>query len=40
VYARNLLDDPMHYPEFSKGWVNTLPMGPGLGVFGKLTIDL
>jgi len=39
VYGNNLLDDPLAYPEFSKGWINTLPIGPGRAVFAKVTIE-
>ncbi|HLP40230.1 MAG TPA: TonB-dependent receptor [Fibrobacteria bacterium] len=34
----NLLDDPMHYPEFSRNEVNTLPMGPGRAILGRVTV--
>ncbi len=37
VYGSNLLNDPMDYTEFARGWVNTLPIGPGRAVYGKLS---
>ena len=39
VYASNLLDDDMFYTEFARGWTNTLPIGPGRAVYGKLQVD-
>lgn len=38
IFGTNLLDDGMAYPEFSKGWVNTLPIGPGRAVYVRLTV--
>ena len=38
LYASNLLNDDMAYTEFSKGWVNTLPIGSGRAVYGRLTV--
>jgi len=39
VYGSNLLDDDMDYTEFSMGWVNTLPIGPGRAVYGRLSVE-
>jgi outer membrane cobalamin receptor len=39
-YGQNLLDEDYYYTEFSKGWINTLPMGPGLAVYGRLIYEL
>ncbi len=39
-YGTNLFDDPMHYPEFSRNEVNTLPLGPGRAVYGRLVYRL
>lgn len=36
-YGTNLFDDPMHYPEFSRNEVNTLPLGPGRAVYGRVS---
>lgn len=38
-YVQNLLNQEYHFPEFIKKWINTLPMGPGMALYGKLTID-
>jgi outer membrane receptor for ferrienterochelin and colicins len=40
VYGMNLLNDDMSYTEFARGWVNTLPIGPGISVFGRFTIEI
>jgi outer membrane receptor for ferrienterochelin and colicins len=38
AYAQNILnDDPYFYTEFSRGWVNTLPMSPGRSIYGKVS---
>lgn len=38
-YAANLLDDPMNYTEFSKGWVNSLPIGSGRAGYGNVRVS-
>jgi outer membrane receptor for ferrienterochelin and colicins len=38
VYGNNLLGDDMSYTEFARGWTNTLPIGPGRAVYGKVTL--
>jgi outer membrane receptor for ferrienterochelin and colicins len=38
VYAQNLLNSTYHYTEFSRNWVNTLPMQPGAGIYGKINL--
>jgi outer membrane receptor for ferrienterochelin and colicins len=38
VYGSNLLGDSMNYTEFARMWVNTLPIGPGRAVYGKLSV--
>jgi outer membrane receptor for ferrienterochelin and colicins len=40
IYFQNLLDTDYYYTEFSRGWVNTLPVGPGRAVFTSLNITL
>ncbi|MEO6096228.1 MAG: TonB-dependent receptor [Fibrobacteria bacterium] len=37
-YGTNLFDDPMHYPEFARNEVNTLPMGPGRAFYGRASV--
>jgi outer membrane cobalamin receptor len=39
LYGTNLLDDPMSYTEFSKGWVNSLPIGPPRAGYGSVRIS-
>jgi outer membrane receptor for ferrienterochelin and colicins len=39
VYASNLLDDEMNYTEFARGWTNSLPIGPGRAVYGKVRVE-
>ena len=39
LYGNNLLDDPMNYTEFSRGWVNALPVGGGRAFYGKMTAE-
>jgi outer membrane receptor for ferrienterochelin and colicin len=34
VFVQNALDQDYYYPEFSKSWVNTLPLEPGRAVYG------
>ncbi|MBN1622259.1 MAG: TonB-dependent receptor [Endomicrobiales bacterium] len=34
VFVQNALDQDYYYPEFSKNWVNTLPLEPGRAVYG------
>jgi outer membrane receptor protein involved in Fe transport len=38
AYGTNLFDDPMVYPEFSRNEVNTLPMGPGRAIYGRVSL--
>jgi outer membrane receptor protein involved in Fe transport len=40
VYAQNLLGSRDRYTEFNRGWVNTLPVGPGSAIYGSLGISL
>lgn len=40
VCAQNVLDSDYYFPEFSKGMVNTLPMGSGRTICGSLTVKL
>ena len=40
VFAQNLLNNHYYYTEFQRGYVNTLPLSPGLVVFGSLAIRL
>lgn len=39
LFWNNILNDDMSYPEFSKGWVNTLPIGPGSGIVARLSVS-
>jgi outer membrane receptor protein involved in Fe transport len=39
VYASNLLGDDMLYTEFARGWTNTLPIGPGRAVYGRIRVE-
>jgi outer membrane receptor for ferrienterochelin and colicins len=39
VFGQNLLNSsPYFYPEFGRGWVNTLPMLPGAAIYGKISL--
>lgn len=38
VYGLNLLNDPMSYSEFSKGWVSSLPIGSSRAFYGSLRV--
>jgi len=38
IFGTNLLDDNISYTEFSRGWTNTLPIGPGRAVYSKLSL--
>jgi outer membrane receptor for ferrienterochelin and colicins len=38
VYAKNLLNSRYDYTEFNRGWVNTLPMGPGTAVYCSIGV--
>ncbi len=40
IYAQNLLGDDFFFTEFSKRWTNTLPMGQGRTIFGKVSIKI
>jgi outer membrane receptor for ferrienterochelin and colicins len=40
VFAQNILNDQYYYTEFQRGYVNTLPLSPGLVVFGSVAIRL
>jgi outer membrane receptor for ferrienterochelin and colicins len=40
VYIQNLLDKDYYYTEFSRGWVNTLPVGPGRAMYASLNFSL
>ncbi len=40
LFAQNLLDDDFYFTEFSKRWTNTLPMGAGRTIFGKISIRI
>jgi outer membrane receptor for ferrienterochelin and colicins len=37
VFVQNALDQAYYYPEFSKNWVNTLPLESGRAVSGSVT---
>ena len=34
VFVQNVLDQDYYYPEFSKNWVNTLPLESGRSIYG------
>lgn len=38
VWVRNLFEEEYYFPEFSKGWVNTLPLELDRSVYGKVTL--
>lgn len=40
VFAQNILNNRNYYTEFQRSYVNTLPLCPGLVVFGSLAIKL
>lgn len=40
IYGRNLLDADYNYTEFSRSWVNTLPLQPGASVYASLALQL
>lgn len=40
VFAQNILNNQNYYTEFQRSYVNTLPLCPGLVVFGSLAIRL
>ena len=40
VFAQNILNNKYYYTEFQRGYINTLPLSPGLVVFGSLAIRL
>lgn len=37
LFIQNALDEQYYFPEFSKNWVNTLPLEPGRSVYGTIT---
>ncbi|MBN2408040.1 MAG: TonB-dependent receptor [Elusimicrobia bacterium] len=37
LFVQNALDQDYDYPEFSKNWVNTLPLEPGRAVYGTVS---
>jgi outer membrane receptor for ferrienterochelin and colicins len=39
VYAKNLLGTKYMYTEFNRGWVNTLPVAPGTGIYGSVGVN-
>lgn len=40
VYAQNILNSKYNFTEFSRGYVNTLPMGPGTAVYASIGLNL
>jgi outer membrane receptor for ferrienterochelin and colicins len=40
LFVQNALDADYYYPEFSKNWVNTVPLEPGRAVYGMVTYRL
>jgi outer membrane receptor for ferrienterochelin and colicins len=38
VYVQNLLNSDYFFPEFSRGWVNTLPVGGGTAVYATVGV--
>ncbi|HEX6738488.1 MAG TPA: TonB-dependent receptor, partial [Vicinamibacteria bacterium] len=39
LYGSNLLGDDMEYTEFARGWTNTLPIGPGRALYGRIRVE-
>lgn len=37
IFAQNVLDQNYYFPEFSKGWVNTLPLEPGRAIYSTVS---
>jgi outer membrane receptor protein involved in Fe transport len=37
AFVQNALDEPYHFPEFSKNWINTLPLEPGRAIYGTIS---
>jgi len=37
LFIQNALDQEYDYPEFSKDWINTLPLEPGRAIYGTVT---
>ncbi|HLP18320.1 MAG TPA: TonB-dependent receptor [Bacteroidota bacterium] len=35
LYVKNLLNSDYNYPEFNRGWINTLPIAPGTEVYAS-----
>lgn len=40
IYGKNLLNKTYYYTEFGRGWVNTLPMGSGAAIYGKVSLKI
>lgn len=40
LYVQNLLNADYHYPEFGRGWVNTLPVQPGTAIYAGIGMEL
>lgn len=39
LWVKNALDDDYYFPEFSKNWVNTLPLGSGRAIYAKASYE-
>jgi outer membrane receptor for ferrienterochelin and colicins len=37
LFVQNALDQEYYYPEFSKNWVNTLPLEPGRALYSTVS---
>jgi outer membrane receptor protein involved in Fe transport len=40
VYVKNLLNSDYNYPEYNRGWVNTLPIEAGRAIYGSVSIGI
>jgi outer membrane receptor for ferrienterochelin and colicin len=40
VYVKNLLNSAYNYPEYNRGWVNTLPLEPGRAIYGTVSVGI
>jgi len=40
LYGQNLFGDSYHFTEYSRGWVNTLPLSGGAGIYLTLSIEM
>ena len=40
VYVKNLLNSDYNYPDFNRGWVNTLPIQGGTAIYASLGLEL